>query len=155
MRLTVGTEVVKRHIFKATLQQWGMMSGWVCKCKLLCTVNVECEGWQGSAPTTITAIMMQQWKASAGTFSLSALFFLHSHQKMCYTSICRATVIRRPVQPQYVAAATTGCTTCPDGLNQWASALVVCAASDCHQSQTNTVQWKGYFPSNGGTKTKA
>lgn len=25
---------------------------------------MECEGWQGSAPTTITAIMMQQQKAS-------------------------------------------------------------------------------------------
>lgn len=47
MTLTVGTEVVKRHIFKATLQQWGMMSGWVCKCKLLCTVNVECERMAG------------------------------------------------------------------------------------------------------------
>lgn len=37
----------------------------------------------------------------------------------------------------------TDYTTCPDGLNQRASALAVCATSNCHQSERN--QWKGYF----------
>lgn len=37
----------------------------------------------------------------------------------------------------------TDYTTCPDGLNQRASALAVCATSNCHQSERN--QSKGYF----------
>lgn len=156
MRLTVGTEVVKRHIFKATLQQWGMMSGWVCKCKLLCTVNVECERMAGQRTNnnhshndaTIKSI---RWYILTQRF----IFPAQSPENVLHLHLQSYRHPGRPVQPQYVAAATTGCTTCPDGLNQWASALVVCAASYCHQSQTNTVQWKGYFPSNGGTKTKA
>lgn len=55
----MGAEVVMRHIFKATLQQLGMMSERVCKRKLLRTINVMYEGWPGRKPTAIAAMMMQ------------------------------------------------------------------------------------------------
>lgn len=44
IRNTVGTEVVMRHIFKATTQQKGMMCERVQKCKLWSAVNDIYEG---------------------------------------------------------------------------------------------------------------
>lgn len=40
-----------RHIFKATLQQWGMTSEGSGKCELLCIVNATYEGRRGHNPT--------------------------------------------------------------------------------------------------------
>lgn len=85
MRLTVGTEVVKRHIFKATLQHWGMMSGWVCKCKLLCTVNVECERMAGQRTNNNHSHNDATIKSIRLVHSHSALYFSCTVTKKCAT----------------------------------------------------------------------
>lgn len=119
------------------------MKSWrVCQCKPLCTVSIMYEGWLGHTPT-IAAIMI--WHKNVCQYIRTQHFFFFArHQRVCHRQYASPPSSGDWCNLNTVAAATMGYTTCPDGLNQWAPALVVCAASNCHQSQTNTV--KRLFP---------